>query len=399
MRFLKRAFRWCLWIAATCLVLLALGWWLARPATPDAFYEAAADTGVAPGTLLRSEPFTRAVPPGARAWRILYATTRGDGSPAVASGVVMTAAATDAKPRPVIAWAHGTTGLARGCAPSLFPDPFLNVPAVPQLLAENWVYVATDYVGLGAPGSHAYLVGEEAARAVLDSVRAARQIDGLALDNRVVVWGHSQGGNSALWVGQSAAGYATDVNLLGVAALAPASDLPTLLQSAQRTMFGKIVSAYLAEAYLEAYPDLDAGSYLQPSARLLAGDIARRCVGGRETLLSVAETLLLPRDGIFRRPPGEGAFGERLAENTPRAPIPVPLLVAQGEADDLVLARTQGDYVASRCAAGQAIDYRTYAARDHISVLAADSLLTADLIAWTRDRLAGIPAVSTCPTP
>lgn len=399
MRFLRRVFSWLFWIAATCVVLLAVAWWLARPATPDAFYEAATDTGVASGTLLRSEPFTRGVPAGARAWRMIYATTLRSGAPAIASGIVMTAQAEDAAPRPVIAWAHGTTGLDRGCAPSLFPDPFLNVPAVPQLLAENWVYVATDYVGLGTSGTHAYLVGEEAAHAVLDAVRAARQIEGLALDNRVVVWGHSQGGNSALWTGQRAADYAPDVNLLGIAAIAPASDLPALLEASRGTMFGKIISAYLVQAYDAAYPDTDARAYLHTSAKLVAADIAGRCVGGRETLFSVAETLLLPGDGIFRRAPGEGAFGQRLADNTPRDPVPVPLLIGQGDADDLVPESVQAAYVAARCAEGQGIDYRIYATRDHISVLAPESLLTSDLIAWTRDRLAGAPASSTCPSP
>lgn len=399
MRFLRRVFSWLFWIAATCVVLLAVAWWLARPATPDAFYEAATDTGVPPGTLLRSEPFTRGVPAGARAWRMIYATTLRSGAPAIASGIVMTAQAEDAAPRPVIAWAHGTAGLDRGCAPSLFPDPFLNVPAVPQLLAENWVYVATDYVGLGTSGTHAYLVGEEAAHAVLDAVRAARQVEGLALDNRVVVWGHSQGGNSALWTGQRAADYAPDVNLLGIAAIAPASDLPALLEASRGTMFGKIVSAYLVHAYDAAYPDTDARAYLHTSAKLVAADIAGRCVGGRETLFSVAETLLLPGDGIFRRAPGEGAFGQRLADNTPRDPVPVPLLIGQGDADDLVPESVQAAYVAARCAEGQGIDYRIYAMRDHISVLAPESLLTSDLIAWTRDRLAGAPASSTFPSP
>jgi hypothetical protein len=35
---------------------------------------------------------------------------------------------------------------------------------------------ATDYPGLGTPGVHAYLMGESEGRAVLDSVRAARNL-------------------------------------------------------------------------------------------------------------------------------------------------------------------------------------------------------------------------------
>ena len=44
------------------------------------------------------------------------------------------------------------------------------------MLAHGYVVVATDYEGLGTPGVHAYLVGLSEARAVLDSVRAARNL-------------------------------------------------------------------------------------------------------------------------------------------------------------------------------------------------------------------------------
>ena len=66
-------------------------------------------------------------------------------------------------PLDAIGWAHGTKGIARGCAPSV-EGPFVDVPAVPELIAAGWAYVATDYVGLGTDGGHAYLVGDDAAR-------------------------------------------------------------------------------------------------------------------------------------------------------------------------------------------------------------------------------------------
>jgi hypothetical protein len=384
------------WSLAVALVAVAAIWWTARPATPDAFYAAPSTVPTAPGALIRGEAFTRAVPVGAQAWRMLYTTTRTDGAAAIASAIVMTATAPSAGPRPVIAWAHGTTGIAPGCAPSVMANPFAHVPAVPGLLSRGWAYVATDYVGLGTGGGHAYLVGDDAARAVLDAVRAARRLPGFALDNRVVVWGHSQGGNSALWTGIRAPDYAGDVNVLGVAALAPASDLPALVAAGKSTMFGKITSAYLLRAYAAVYPDVDAGAYTHARARLLVADLASRCVGGWETLLSALETALLPDDGPFARDPTRGTLGERLLQNTPRAPIATPVLLAQGQTDDLVLPAIQQGYVAARCDAGQAIDFRLYAGRDHLSLVAPDSPLTAELLAWTADRLAGQPATPNC---
>ncbi len=398
--FLRRPGRLLLWLAGLLLLLLLAAWLWARPPVPDSFHDPPAVVPDEPGRLLRAEPFVRAVPAGARAQRILYTTRRQDGTPAVGSALVYLP---DGRPgpHPVIAWAHGTSGVARGCAPSLFPDPLLNVPAVPAALAQGWAIVAPDYPGLGTaapPQGHAYLVGRDAARAVLDAVRAARRIDGVALAPDTVVWGHSQGGNSALWTGIEAPGHAPDVRLGGVAAQAPATDLPALAASAGGNVFGRIVSAFLAASYPLTYPaELRDTPLLKPGTRWLAADIARRCVSGPETLVSVGQALLLPADGIFRAEALDGAFGRLLAGNVPAGAIAAPVFIAQGEADDLVLPAIQTRFVAARCAAGQALLYRTYPGLDHVALVAPDSALTADLIGWTRDRFAGRPAPDSCP--
>lgn len=386
---LKASFVTC----ATAALLAGIAWWAARPAKPDDFYTWNGAPGD-PGKLLRAEPYGLDVLRGMQAQRILYATTRLDGRPAVASAIIMQPLKT-ATPSPVVAWAHGTTGVAPGCAPSV-TMPFANVPALGALQERGWTYVATDYVGLGTDGGHAYLVGADAARNVLDAVRAARTLDGLALDNRVVVWGHSQGGNSALWTGMIASSYAPDVNVLGIAALAPASDLKALLSSSQKGMFGKIVSSYLLHAYAFTYPDVKRNELVSGLTAFLTADIAGRCVGGVETLYSVAETALLPADGIFDSDPLQGALGKRLGENTPAGPFPVPVLLAQGEKDDLVLESVQASYATARCAEGQPIDYRVIAGRDHISLVAPDSPLSSALAQWTADRFENLPASPAC---
>src|SRR5262245_21116721 len=73
----------------------------------------------APGTLIRAEPL-RSAPAGARAWRVLYTSTGPDGAPIAVSGVVYAPVEhAPAGGRPVVAWAHPTTGVGRNCAPSL----------------------------------------------------------------------------------------------------------------------------------------------------------------------------------------------------------------------------------------------------------------------------------------
>src|SRR5436305_1492150 len=74
------------------------------------------------------------------------------------------------------------------------------------------------------PGQHPYLVGDSEGRAVVDSVRAARYLNG-SLSNLWVVAGHSQGGQAALFAGEIADTYGMGLQLKGVVAVAPVANL------------------------------------------------------------------------------------------------------------------------------------------------------------------------------
>ena len=390
-RILRRA------VAGLAIVLIAAtaaAWVWARPTRPDPFYQVSGPPAQ-PGVLLRSEPFARGVPSGARAWRILYTTTRADGDPALASAIVLLSLRAPNTPRPVVAWTHGTTGVDSGCAPSLLDAPFANVPALHPLIEEGWLYVATDYVGLGTDGPHPYLIGEGEGRSALDAVRAVAQFSEVLADQRVVVWGHSQGGHAALWTAALAPTYAPDVKLAGVAAAAPATDLPALLAAAQGSTVGKIMSSFVIRAYSETYPEVSFTAYVRPLANLLVRDMASRCLAGRKALFSVLEAAILP-SSIFGADPTAGALGARLAANVPNARLDIPQLIAQGEDDELVLHDVQARFVRRKCEDGQNVDFRTYPGRDHLSVVAPDSPFIAKLVAWTRQRFAGEPRCPNC---
>src|ERR1700751_4351062 len=87
---------------------------------PDAFYDPPPDLSRQPGALLRSEPLKDVrVPAGMRGWRIFYATSVDDSTPATAVAIVFAPTDPPAGPRPVIAWEHATTGLSQKCMPSL----------------------------------------------------------------------------------------------------------------------------------------------------------------------------------------------------------------------------------------------------------------------------------------
>ncbi len=365
---------------------------------PGAFYAPPDQVPSEPGTLIRSEPLTTGVPAGAQAWRILYTTTHPDGSPAVSSGTVLAPAKTGDDPLPLLSIAHGTTGVVDGCAPSLGQAPFSDGAgtAMADMVTEHgWVAVTSDYVGMGTEGTAAYLVGEAEARNVLDASRAVQQLDGFATTRDTVVWGHSQGGQGSLWTGQIAEQYAPELTVLGVAAFAPAADLYGLAEADKSNAGGKTVSAYIAATWNDVFPELELEQHLTPGSAGPVEKISALCFSGNDAIAGLLRGSQVPNQ-IFPDSLLAGPFGDLLKQQTPAGPWPAPVLLAQGLADPLVLPSLQQQYVDDRCAAGEAIDYRTFEGLGHVELVGADSTLTPQIVEWTLDRWNGEAAPSEC---
>src|ERR1700689_3992869 len=145
------------------------------------------------------------------------------------------------------------------------------------MLARGYVVAATDYPGLGTPETHPYLVGDSEARAVIDSVRAARQIQAVGAGARFVVWGHSQGGQAALFTGLLAHDYAPDLQLLGVAAAAPATELSTLMNADLDTSGGRNLTAMTLWTWARVY-QAPSGPGIAPSAIPVVDRLAEECI-------------------------------------------------------------------------------------------------------------------------
>lgn len=381
------------------LALVGISAWIHNGTpTVSAFYNTPGDLPDTPGQLIRSDDFDRGLPENSRAVRMLFSTTAIDGSIGVASGIVIVPTTESAEPRKVILWEHGTTGIARHCAPSILDDPLGSgaMPAQQQVIDNGWALIVPDYIGLGSEGPHPYLIGVPTAQSSLDAVRAARQVERLNLSNDVVVWGHSQGGGAALWVGVEAAAYAPDVPLLGVVAMAPASDLANLAPHMLNNPAGALFGAYIIEAFSQVYPDVKFDDYIRPSARELLRSTAERCLSDPAMLISLGA--ILPGEDAFIQEPSSGPLAARLAENVPSTPTGLPTFLAQGASDPLILPEVQAQFVNTLCASGQIVEYHTYAGKDHVGVVAEDSPLIPDLLAWTQARFAGEPAATACST-
>jgi hypothetical protein len=67
------------------------------------------------------------------------------------------------------------------------------------------------------------------------------------------VWGHSQGGQAALFTGAIAKSYAPELKLIGVAAAAPASELITLINEDLDSIGGKNIAAMTLWSWARVY--------------------------------------------------------------------------------------------------------------------------------------------------
>ena len=196
----------------------------------DTFYKVPVPLEPAPpGAIIRSSMIRTAgrLPTGATAYRVLYHSQSMAGTDIAVSGVIVVPGGPPpAGGFPIVSWAHGTTGVADPCAPSL--GSLSSIAYLGPLLKARMIVVATDYQGLGTPGIHPYLVGQSEAQGVLDAARAARNLEGRAASNTVVVIGYSQGGQAALFAGQIAQSYAPELYLAGVVAIGPVTSVTEL---------------------------------------------------------------------------------------------------------------------------------------------------------------------------
>ena len=195
------------------------------------------------GQVIKQEKIETSVK-GAQAWKIAYISSDISGRKTISTGLVVAPVGqAPAGGRPVITWAHGTTGAAQNCGPSQVLDPavplneyFLvggnswtdyGIPAVEEFIKEGYVLVATDYQGLGGGGRHQYSVSATNAMDTLNAARAAGSMKETGASKKTIVYGWSQGGGATIalagmpeYIKQTGTAF-DGVDILGFVALAP----------------------------------------------------------------------------------------------------------------------------------------------------------------------------------
>jgi pimeloyl-ACP methyl ester carboxylesterase len=344
------------------------------------FYAPAKLPAGAHGTLIWERPFHGvAALKGATNYLVLYKQVGVTGRQVPVSGIVSIPKSKPPKSGfPVVTFAHGTTGIADQCAPSRDTGPSSGAdgadtgtaPLLNTWIKDGYAVVRTDYEGLGTPGTHPYLIGTSEGRGVLDIVRAARELDG-ALSNRVVIAGHSQGGQAALWAASLAPRYTPDLHVLGTVAFAPQShtaDEVSLLKSLNTASLTPLAGLILRGIDV-AYPSLHVSSLLTPAGAKLYPQTLTECLG---QLASTSSFGGLPLDQLVQPSANLAPVVSALAANDPDGlKIKAPVLLEQGLADTTVLPQFDQALSQELAKLGDKVTYHTYPGATHGGVLIA----------------------------
>ena len=330
-------------------------------------------------------------PDGTRVFKVLYHSHSAQDRDIAVSGLVF---APKGKPPPggwpILAYAHGTTGLTARCAPSKSNGQGEVALVAAQFVPRGFVVAATDYEGLGPPGVHTYVVGQSEGRTVLDSIRAARQLTNDP-SRKAVVWGHSQGGGAALFAAELAPTYSPDTGVLGAVAGAPAVELRLVgLALRNSPFFGYILM--VAAGYHAAYPELDLSRILTPKGIAAAEEAGRSCFETIDRLRGANPDEYLKADPGTVEP-----FATVLEQNTPgNIATRVPIFVYHGERDEQIPVVASLLLLQRMCRLGGfTVLRRTYPGASHVSVI---PRAAGDIDRWISERLASTPAPTTpCP--
>lgn len=362
----------------------------------DAFYEPPDPLPTAPaGTVVRAVTVARP-PAGTRAYRLLYLSEGHSASPVALSAVLfvpLRPAPSDG--RSIVAFAHGTVGVAERCVVSGDRGFFDDIDGLARFVRLGYAVVVPDYEGLGTRGPHPYLVGETTAHAILDAVRATRRFNPAGASERFAVWGVGQGGHAALFTAEEAGSYAPELDLAGVAAGAPMANLGRLVEASGGTPAGDVLVAYMLSSWGRVYPQLAPEEILTAPARTTAKEVADLCVpldharigdalGDRQTSLAFAT----------RRPWNSEPWKELLARNAPGgSPIAVPVIITQGREDGFVRPAATARFVRYLCGQGVTVQYRSSRGVAHHDL----GEKTAPYVSnWIAGRFRGDRARSSC---
>ncbi|KAL8805283.1 MAG: hypothetical protein Q9182_002051 [Xanthomendoza sp. 2 TL-2023] len=358
----------------------------------QAFYQAPYQSANdPPGTPLNVEYETDTskylLPPATSMSRFLYQSQRLGGITVPASAAILW----PYSPRlhvdnkyPVVAWAHGTSGLFPENAPSNHRGLWQHFLAPFQLVSAGYVVVMPDYAGLGPSetGSgerivHQYLACPAHANDVVYAVQAAQRVF-QELSKEWVVIGHSQGGGAAWAVAQRQASTPVD-GYLGAVAVSPFTRLCELQEP-----FRAVITLAMAPGWVKWDDEQKLSNIVSEEGQRILATMEKLGAGvGASLPLILGKDLLQPH---WQSNPAFRNFLDEIENGGKRTSG--ALLVIHGETDDRLSVDTTIKAIEDTAAAypDSQLELIRLPEISHVPALQASQRVWMD---WIADRFAG----------
>ena len=387
------------------------------------------------GEIVKQEKIKTSVK-GAQAWKIAYISTDVAERKTIATGLIVAPVGQPPNEgRPIMAWAHGTTGAAQNCGPSQIIDPatplneyFLvggnswtdyGLPNIEEFIRDGYVVVATDYQGQGGGGKHHYAVAGTNARDVINSARAASSMKEAGAGKKAIVYGWSQGGGATIAAAslidyQAKQGTAADnLQYLGFVGLAP-DDIAVLIphpptdEAGAGKVMAEIINSNATNVFdfahltmnlwgtQAAYPNLKLTDLVtDQGATVLDQVIGNKCMHVLADTFNYAygnqyKTLLKSA------PSNSLAWVKAFIDGSvaPVKPI-APVIIYWGTKDTAVPPIMHELYQKQMCAMGANVErIQLPGEQTHYTTPGVSAPM---YIAWIKDRVAGKPLLNACP--
>ena len=368
----------------------------------DPFYSVPPSSATAsPGTLLRVEHDTNAelynLPPNHALSRIMYQSQRSDGSAVPVTAYILwpyTARKfSNVEGYPMVAWAHGTSGVNSESAPSNLKTLWHDFQVVYQLALNGYVVIATDYAGLGPPAdaegktiAHEYLTGPAQGADVVFSVRAAREAFS-ELSKEFIIIGSSEGGQAAWAAAERLHDHPLppdEFNLLGTIPISPLTKLLHLPNSANVI---PLLLMMLVPGLQQRSSDFKPSDILTPKGVEIFDAYTK--AQGCNTLFFQLLPLDLPHTDIVHPDwrSNRHIHAYQQMAYTGRKPFAGPLLVIHGDADPLVTTESVDKAVEETAHACPEVrmEYHLLPGVSHVPAMYVSQTIWMD---WIADRFA-----------
>ena len=402
-----------------------------------AFYESVAKLSANGklGQIVKQEKIKTSVK-GAQAWKIAYISSDVVGQKTISTGLIVAPIGQAPKEgRPILAWAHGTTGSAQNCGPSQIINPasplneyFLmngnswtdyGIPNLEEFIKEGYVVVATDYQGQGGGGRHQYAIAGTNGRDAINSARAASSMKEVGAGKKTIIYGWSQGGGATIAAAslldyQAQQGTAADnLQYLGFVGLAP-DDVAAVLprppadEVATIKIMNDLTQANVPNVFLfahyvmalwgaeAAYPNLKISDILtEEGAKVVDRLASNKCVHVMADSFSYAygdqyKSLIKPQ------PSNSLAWLNAFIDSSVQPVKPVaPVVIYWGTKDTAVPPVMHELYQKQMCAMGANVGrIQLPGEQTHFTTPGVSAPMYLD---WVRDRIAGKPLANGCP--